>query len=324
MTKQAKLKVGIVTESNAKYHADKTAISKSRLAKMSVCPRYFKWCEDNPQEQGEDLIVGSAFHKIVLEPKTFDKEFVVCPPIDKRTKAGKEAYEAFVASVNGRSVITQEQYDTICGMRDSVLNNPYAVQLLKGKHEKSMYAVDELTQERIKARPDCYKIIDEKVNIVPEHYEEMYNEYGETILNADGSSVTRFVAEERTVMPKRLIITDLKSCRSAMTDDFCRDVVKYSYDLQSFMYTDIASKVLNVPRENISFVFIAVEKKAPYLVNILQADEFVLQRGEAFFRNYIGMYHEAKTTDNWWGLNGEQNIINTLSLPSYLTKNIEN
>lgn len=292
MAKQQKLKVGLVTESNARYHADLSAISKSRLAKMSICPRYFKWCDDNPQEQGEDLIVGSAFHKIVLEPKTFDKEFVVCPPIDKRTKAGKEAYEAFVASVNGRSVITQEQYDTICSMRDSVLNNPYAVQLLKGKHEKSMYAFDDLTQERIKARPDCFRIIDTT------------DENGEPI--------------------KRVIITDLKSCRSAMYDDFCRDVVKYSYDLQSFMYSDIASNVLNVPRENISFVFIAVEKKAPYLVNILQADEYVLQRGEALFRKYIGMYHEAKTTDNWWGLNGQQGIINNLSLPSYLLKNIEN
>lgn len=289
--KQQKLKVGLVTESNAKYHADLSAISKSRLAKMSVCPRYFKWCEDNPQEQSEDLIVGSAFHKIVLEPKTFDKEFVVCPPIDRRTKAGKEAYEAFLQTANGRAVITQEQYDTICSMRDSVLNNPYAVQLLKGKHEKSMYAVDDLTQERIKARPDCFRIID--------------------------------TTDENDEPIKRVIITDLKSCRSAMYDDFCRDVVKYAYDLQSFMYTDIASKVLNVPRENISFVFIAVEKKAPYLVNILQADEYVLQRGEALFRKYIGMYHEARTTDNWWGLNGQQGIINNLSLPSYLLKNIE-
>lgn len=291
--KQAKLKLGLVTESNAKYHGDLSAISKSRLAKMSVCPAYFKWCEENPQDQSEEMVVGSAFHKLVLEPKSFDKEFVVMPPIDKRTKAGKEAYEVFLQSANGRQVITQEQYDTICGMRDSVMSNPYAVQLLKGKHEKSMYGVDELTGERIKTRPDCYR----EINIP--------NESGE-------------IAE------KRVLITDLKSCRSAMYDDFCRDVVKFSYDLQSFMYTDNASKTLIVPIENVSFVFIAVEKKPPYLINILQADEFVLQRGEQLFRKYIGEYHEAKTTNNWWGLNGQQGIINNLSLPSYLLKNIEN
>lgn len=289
--KQTKLKLGLVTESNEKYHGDLSAISKSRLAWFSVCPAYYKWKCENPEPPSEDLTVGSAFHKLVLEPKTFDKEFVVIPPIDKRTKAGKETYEAFLQTANGRAVITEEQYATICGMRDSVMANPYAVQLLKGKHEKSMYGVDELTGERIKTRPDCFREID-----VP-------NESGE-------------------IVEKRVLITDLKSCRSAMYDDFCRDVVKYNYDLQSYMYSMNASKVLNVPIENVSFVFIAVEKKPPYLINILQADEFVLQRGEALFRKYIGEYHEAKTTNNWWGLNGQQGIINNLSLPSWLLKSV--
>lgn len=286
MAKTRKEKLGIVTESNEKYHADKSAVSKSQLARMSICPKYFKWVEDNPPDQSDDLIVGSGFHKLVLEPMTFGEEFVVMPNFDKRTKAGKEAYEVFVDQTKGRQVITQEQYNTICGMRDSIMENKYAVALLKGKHEKSMYGIDELTNERIKTRPDCYRIIG----------------------NDDD---------------KRVLITDLKSCRSALNDDFTRDAIKYGYDLQSYMYSLNGSKVLKIPLENVSFVFIAVEKKPPYLVNILQADEFVLQRGEALYRQYIGMYHEAKTTNNWWGLNGQQGIINNLSLPSYLVKTIE-
>jgi hypothetical protein len=50
---------------------------------MSVCPAYFKWCEDNPQEPSEDMVLGSAFHKIVLEPETFDKEFMIMPHFDR-------------------------------------------------------------------------------------------------------------------------------------------------------------------------------------------------------------------------------------------------
>lgn len=292
MEEQQELKIGLVTESNAEYHGDLTAISKSRLAKISVCPQYFKWCEENPQEQSEEMIVGSAFHKLVLEPNTFDKEFAIMPNINRRTNAGKQEYEEFMQLANGKQVITQEQYETICGMRDSIMSNQYAVQLLKGVHEQSMYGVDELTSERIKTRPDCYRII------------EVPNEDGEIV--------------------KTCLITDLKSCRSAIYDDFCRDVTKFSYDLQAYLYTMNASKVLNVPQENINFVFIAVEKKEPYLINILQADEYVLQRGETLFRRDIGELHEAKTTNNWWGLNGQQGIINNLSLPSYLLKNLEN
>lgn len=275
------MKSGVVTENNKDYHSDTTAISKSRLAKMSVCPQYFKWCEDNPQEPSEDLIVGSAFHKLVLEPDTFGQEFVVMPIIDRRTKQGKELYEQFVLSSEGRSVITQDQYDTICAMRDSVLSNKYAVALLKGVHEQSFYTEDEFTKERVKARPDCYRNVQD-----------------------------------------RIVITDLKSCRSAISEDFMRDVVKFSYDLQAYMYSMIISNVMKVPQENVDFVFIAVEKKPPYMINILQADQFVLERGEALFREYIGKYHECKETNHWYGLNGAYGVINNLSLPNYLLKEV--
>lgn len=290
MAKKRKEKIGIVNESNAKYHADKSAVSKSQLARMSICPQYFKWCEDNPQDQSDDLIVGSAFHKLVLEADHFGEEFVVMPSIDKRTKAGKEAYEVFVEQAKGRQVLTQDQYETICGMKDSVMSNRYAAQLLKGKHEKSMYGVDELTGERIKTRPDCFRVI---------------NTTDDT-----GNAI------------KRVLITDLKSCRSAITSDFTKAVTAYAYDLQAYMYCYNASKVLNVPIENIDFIFIAIQKSQPYLINILQADEYVFQRGEALFREYIGTYKECKEKNHWWGLNGSSGYINNLSLPSYLLKEV--
>lgn len=275
------MKSGIIIESNKDYHSDLTAISKSRLAKMSVCPQYFKWCEDNPQEPSEDLIVGSAFHKLVLEPDSFDSEFVVMPLIDRRTKVGKDLYEQFCQQSEDKQIITQEQYEMISAMRDSVLSSKYAVALLKGNHEHSFYTQDKLTKVTIKVRPDCYRNVQD-----------------------------------------RIVITDLKSCRSAITEDFMRDVVKYSYDLQAYMYTLAVSKVMNIPQENVDFVFIAVEKKAPYMINMLQADQFVLERGEALFREYIGKYHECKESGNWYGLNGAYGIINNLSLPNYLLKEV--
>lgn len=276
------MKKGIIIESNKEYHSDLTAISKSRLAKMSICPQYFKWCEDNPQEITEDLIVGSAFHKLVLEPETFGSEFVVMPLIDKRTKKGKELYEQFIKTSEGRSILTEEQYELIKAMKNSVLSNKYVLALLKGYHEHSFYSEDDLTKELVKVRPDCYRNIKD-----------------------------------------RLVITDLKSCRSAITEDFMKDVVRFGYDLQAYMYSYVLSKVLNIPMENIDFVFIAVEKKAPYLVNVLQADKYIFQRGEALYREYIGKYHECKQNNYWYSLNGAYDVINTLTLPNYLIKENE-
>ena len=277
------MKSGIVIETNAEYHGYKEAISKSRLANMSVCPAYFKWCEDNPQEPSEDMVLGSAFHKIVLEPETFYDEFAIMPNVDGRTTQGKLLKKQFDETKGNKQVITQDQYDTICGMRDSIMSNPYARKLINGNIEQSMYFTDDLTKVECKCRPDVW----------------------------------RKVAD-------RVVITDLKSAKSVMPNDFMRDVVKYHYDLQTAMYRDGASKVLGVPKDNIDFVFIAVEKKPPYLLNIMQADTYVIQKGEADFREYIGTYAECKADGVFYGLNGKNGIINTLSLPDYLLKNKEN
>ena len=88
----------------------------------------------------------------MLEPDSFDSEFVVMPLIDRRTKVGKDLYEQFVQQSEDKQIITQEQYETISAMRDSVLSNKYAVALLKGNHEHSFYTQDELTKETIKVR----------------------------------------------------------------------------------------------------------------------------------------------------------------------------
>lgn len=269
-------------ESNKDYHSN-GAVSKSTLAKMSVNPQYYKWCLDNPQPPSDDLIFGSAFHKLVLEPQDFDKEFAILPECNRRTKDGKALYDDFMAKCyeNGQQAITQDDYNVICAMRDSVMSNKYAVALLKGNHEQSMYWVDNFTQIECKCRLDCYK-----------------------------------------ALKGHIIITDLKSCRSADIKSIEKDVVQYAYDLQSFMYSQGVSENLKVPIENIDFMFVFVEKKAPYQINIVQANEYVRQRGENLFREYIGTLKYCRESGNYYGYMGAENLPNELSLPSYLLKDI--
>ena len=271
---------GKVIESNSEYHGNTSAISKSRLANMSVCPRYFKWCEDNPKEPTEDLIVGSAFHKVVLEPNTFGEEFVVMPSFDRRTNNGKALYNEFMGSVNGRQIITVDQYNMILGMANSISCDKYANVLLNGEREVSMYYTDELTEIECKVRPDVYKVVGDKV-----------------------------------------IITDVKSCRSAMPETFMKDIVNYSYDLQAYMYRLGVSKVLNIPIDNISFVFMAVEKKEPYLMAMYEVTQDVFDRGEMLYRKYLGELKYCRDTNNWYSYNGFSNKPTTIGLPDWVTKN---
>ena len=98
--------------------------------------------------------------------------------------------------------------------------------------------------------------------------------------------------------------------------------MQYAYDLQSFMYSQGVSENLKVPIENIDFMFVFVEKKAPYQINIVQANEYVRQRGENLFREYIGTLKYCRESGNYYGYMGAENLPNELSLPSYLLKDI--
>ena len=259
---------------NAEYHGH-PAISKSSLFKLKESPEKFRYYMDHPQPKTPSLIFGSALHKWALEPDSFFSEFAVAPEIDRRTKSGREKWEAFNAENAGLEIISLEELQTIHLMVDSLLKNKYARTLIKSSlHEQSFFWTDELTGEECKCRPDI-------------------------------------------LLDSLHIIADLKSCESAETDSFMRDAIKYGYHLQSFMYTD---GVRHNTGNTYQFVFIAVEKKPPYAVNIMQADELFIRYGEDTFRELIGIYHECRETGNWWGYNGFTGMINSLGLPPYLAK----
>ena len=123
-----------------------------------------------------------------------------------------------------------------------------------------------------------------------------------------------------TEIGENLIIVDLKSTDNAETEAFMRSAIKYGYDFQSGYYTEGVK--LNTGREPL-FVFIAIEKKPPYAINILQADKLLIRRGYDVFRELIGIYADCKKTDNWYGYLGKFNQINNLALPAYLAKEVE-
>lgn len=116
------------------------------------------------------------------------------------------------------------------------------------------------------------------------------------------------------------VIVDLKTADNAETEAFTKAAIKYGYDLQAAMYSEGVK--INTGKEPL-FVFIVIEKKPPFAVNILQADKLLIRRGYDLFRELIGIYHDCKETGNWWGYLGKYNQINNLALPAYLAREVE-
>ena len=255
------------------------AVSRSELWKLKESPEKFRYAKDHPAEPTAALLFGQVFHKLALEPETFCREFAVAPECNKRTKAGKEAWDAFCEASIGKTVIDSGVYAQAAAMATSVNAVPLAVKLLQGRKEVSFFWTDEETGEECKCRCDC--------------------------LN------------ENLSVP---IIVDLKSCDDASTDAFMRHAINYGYDFQSAMYSEGVRRNIN---QDPLFVFIAVEKKPPYAVNILQADYDFIRRGEGIYRKLLDTYHDCKQSGNWYGYLGKENIINCLALPAWASREME-
>lgn len=122
------------------------------------------------------------------------------------------------------------------------------------------------------------------------------------------------------IIGDRGYIIDLKTCAKADTDTMSAQAYKLGYDMQAFMFKHAVEKELDIPCD---FLFVCVEKEAPYLINILQADDMMLQSGEDRFREAVGIYKDCLDTGCWYGYEGKFNVINNLPLPKWVSKEFE-
>ncbi|HHE3631934.1 TPA: PD-(D/E)XK nuclease-like domain-containing protein [Pasteurella multocida] len=132
---------------NADYHAH-SAISKSGLDLIEKSPAHFFYAE---REKTKAMIIGSAFHDLVLLPDVFNQSYIIKP--DKLNLATKEGKE-WKAQAEDKEILTQDEFEQINAMRESVLAHYSASKLLsQGKPETSIFWKDEIGVE-CRCRPD--------------------------------------------------------------------------------------------------------------------------------------------------------------------------
>lgn len=145
-----------------KEYNEAPGIRRSALWRMSESPEKYKYFLEHPPEPTPALIFGSAVHKLLLEPVDFEEEYAVAPPVDRRTKAGKETWEQFVAGIGEKTVITQDDFDTMAAMVEKANSVPFVKNLLQGKHEVPLFWTDDDTGLDCKVRLDILAEIDGK------------------------------------------------------------------------------------------------------------------------------------------------------------------
>lgn len=104
-------------------------------------------------------------------------------------------------------------------------------------------------------------------------------------------------------------LVDYKTTDSCDDGAFERSVRKYGYKFQAGMYRE---GYFQNTFEDVGFVFVAQEKTAPYAVRVYICSEEFLAEGYTQFREAIGIYHECKTSNHYWGYEGPNNEVSEL------------
>ncbi len=128
-------------------------------------PLEYQHYETHGLEDSDTLRAGRAGHTAVLEPARFLAEYVQWETIHqdgkkkgkKRVRSGNEwkEFKADAANV-GKTILTPDQYETACNIRDLVRDHPVAGPLVKGpgKNELSLRFKHGRTGADVKSRLD--------------------------------------------------------------------------------------------------------------------------------------------------------------------------
>ena len=104
----------------------------------------------------------------------------------------------------------------------------------------------------------------------------------------------------------------MKTTDDATPEGFSRTVTSFGYHIQAAHYLEMTGA------EN--FIFVAVERKAPYAVGIYKLDAEWLQAGANLRRKAITLLHECKALDSWPAY---PTAVQTLSCPKWVLNKSE-
>ena len=270
--------------SNADYHAN-PFVSKSHLDEINRSPFHYWDRYINPDrvipEPTKAMLLGSAFHTMVLEPELFERDYIIEPadapkrPTTVQRNAKKPStqtleaiafWDEFDKKADKKTLVSVEDFERLTIMKQRVNEHPAASTILnlEGVCERSYKWTDKNTGEICKSRPDFH--------------------------TSDGT-----------------LIADLKTRGDASELGFQKSVHNFRYHVQAGWY-------LRSFAEAQQFVFIAVESKPPHLVAVYNASEAMIAAGNRVADKNLALLAECRKANKWIGYSEQ---ITDLDLPRY-------
>lgn len=143
---------GVYPGVSFKNYSKWDAVNFSSLSQLAESPTQAWYSYNCNGSESSALSVGSAVHAMVLEPDSFEEQYVIAK---RTTKAGKE--DVAFAENNGLSVLTPGEYAQALAMFEQVMHNERVRALIRSSEtEVSLVWRDQETGVLCKAREDVW------------------------------------------------------------------------------------------------------------------------------------------------------------------------
>ncbi len=147
---------GIYPSMERRAYAHVEAVNYSLLKNFKRSPAHAREYMLHPQAPTQAMDFGTAFHHAILEPAKFQSEYIVAPKCDRRTKIGKETWNAFEEANRAKTVLEFDDMESLKAMSQACLQNEVVNEILSapGKNEVAVIWTDTFTGLRCKALID--------------------------------------------------------------------------------------------------------------------------------------------------------------------------
>lgn len=257
---------------NPLYHAG-PGISSSNLKQIAQSPLHYRTMKEHPKPSTPTMVLGTAFHALMLEPDVFYSTYVRAPWkswTTKEARAWRDAQEEVGMIVLSGVDDEDDPFWKPCDwnrlqlMRASIMAHPFASLFFERFiPERSMY-----WREAINVRVDGGEITIHEL----------------AKCRFDGIDIVHNIG------------FDLKTCNDASYSGFTRSVVDYGYHISRQWYMRGQAATGHDLQD---FVFIAIEKEPPYAVGVYTIDQRFRGLADMLIRVYLETYSRCQETGEW-------------------------
>ena len=132
------------------------ALNASGAKQLLKSPAHFLADKQRERTQTASMLLGSLVHSFLLEPDTVEKLYACMPKIDRRTTAGKQAYEEFCVRNAGKIVVDFDTWAKAQRICAAVKAKPAYEQYIAGAQTEVTLLWDQWGVA-CKARLDAFK-----------------------------------------------------------------------------------------------------------------------------------------------------------------------